>query len=1257
MADEKCIEITIPAQPEILNDFPLSLVLTATGSGSAGVDAKLEEMFDLLTPVNVDDGFTGVDGEVPNTKLWEVTTPSGLSCQIKNNTLNFNVSNSALLAGYARSRYNLSGDFDVEIDFEIFEQGAQHWTGRLLVTDDFSTYNNFAFISRANYLGTKYDSTIRFNGSSVDDNETATTDLTGKLRIVRGGSNVTCFYWNGSSWDSLCTYSNWITSDVLIELAGFTSSSTLIDFYFDNFKVNYGSIVWPDTPTNLKIIDKATDLQCFIEKVFWDYNNRRCQLVVNVPEINSSSGASLQLWYDPANGDNSVRSAADASDDFTGTDGDLPRNDLWSFVHDPVGGIGGTASLQSNKLHFEVSAESSAPTVQSKFALIGDFSVQVDYNLDATPSPDQDWQFGLRVCNHPGDIASDTVFAYMNRETASRGPYRAAINGVTPVVGGNADLGGSFRIRRVGSVLYCDYNPNDTGWVNLLSGDSLSTDPLYVAVMARMWSVGGDLICDYDNFIVNSAGSITGFIGDTGSVPAQQVWDGDYKAVYHMTQDPSGGTDCVIDSVGNAPGTPQGSMVSGDLIDTAYGKAITTDGTDDWFDCGDSDILDGATSFTLEWFGSISNYNGGALIRKWGPGQQSFLLAVNTTTGELVAGAYQDASNYTIETSNGAVSTNLYHHLAAIWKGGTDIDLFVDGVLVGSTTGNSGSPVAINNSTEHLSLLGRYNGGVPDTFTQGQSGEIRISDKVKSDTEIAATAAALSGSLVAFGVIADQTFPISYLSQLWRLSPGDPVLPTWMEQIYAITAYSSQATLEQVWGLKLFGTLIQYYGDASKVIASLIQIYGAAPTPINTLEQRYGEAVQAIAALAQAYDLRPGLIALLMQHYSIAGNQAAALLDQPYDLQDRDQVQAVLNQVWALAGESGRHADLAGQGLVSAEGHSFYPAAISIEAEQDIHWMSCELQTGKQADVLALPREKTFTVAVAGTTFVFRVENQREVKRHGQVEYVVSGLSPAAWLDEPYADPVSGELTGLASALAAELAGDIILHWQTVDWYIGPGIWFAADESPMALLHKLAAAVGAMVQSCPDGSLQVAAAYPEPVSQWVTSPVAATMLERLSWFDLSPVFEHRPGYNRFLISDQLTTAESLRLEEEAISETRKEIRGYQTPWEGNFSLWHTGGSWVVIEPMGVEERQVTEVVEVVAGTGQTRYPVYAKGPLQWLQTNLGTVTWAEDGRLKADVEGESLLSITYTTRCLLWLVHNPRNEQLQLVADLEEVSA
>jgi hypothetical protein len=72
------------------------------------------------------------------------------------------------------------------------------------------------------------------------------------------------------------------------------------------------------------------------------------------------------------------------------------------------------------------------------------------------------------------------------------------------------------------------------------------------------------------------------YIGETGSVQAQAVWDDNFRAVYHLARDPSGGSNSIPDSTSYANhATAQGGMSSRDMVDGYAGKGLDFDGVND----------------------------------------------------------------------------------------------------------------------------------------------------------------------------------------------------------------------------------------------------------------------------------------------------------------------------------------------------------------------------------------------------------------------------------------------------------------------------------------------------------------------------------------------------------------------------------------------------------------------------------------------------------------------------------------------------
>jgi len=461
------------------------------------------------------------------------------------------------------------------------------------------------------------------------------------------------------------------------------------------------------------------------------------------------------------------------------------------------------------------------------------------------------------------------------------------------------------------------------------------------------------------------------------------------------------------------------------------------------------------------------------------------------------------------------------------------------------------------------------------------------------------------------------------------------------------------AVFEQFYGLKLTALVSQFYGDTPKILQHLIQHYGDAAAVKRALVQMYGDALALRRLLDQPYILPAQLAAFIEQRYGISGTELTTVVEQLWDLKGVNEAKRALVQPFGILAEAPQL--LTYTVAVTTGGLTIDPLHISVEASQDQYCLSCEIHCGTQADYLACVVGADLQIVINEETFAFFIESRNRNRGHGTAEYIIHGLSRTALLDAPYADVVSGELTGMASALVAGLAPGFTINWRTLDWFIPENILMPADQTPLAVIRTLAHAAGAIVQTEKDGTLTVEPRYRVAVNQWDTVPVEYHLADSLDFFSTSETFEHRLGHTAFLVSDQLTSQTTLRLEEETLSDTAKYIRGYKTPWTDDFTLRHSGGVWVTIEPLAVEASEKSEVVEFVAGDGRTGYPIYAIADLAWLQTPLGSVTHSEDGRLVADVAGESLLAITYRTQCRTWRVVNARNEQVQFIVDGAEL--
>ena len=171
----------------------------------------------------------------------------------------------------------------------------------------------------------------------------------------------------------------------------------------------------------------------------------------------------------------------------------------------------------------------------------------------------------------------------------------------------------------------------------------------------------------------------TNYIGDTSSAAAQNVWDDNFVAVYHMAQDPSIGGACILESTSNSKhGTPYGSMTSSNLVNGVLGKALDFDGSDDYIDCGNNPTL--------------NNYTFEALIKHKSPTTAYGGILTNEGEGLIIEDTYNSASlvnNNTSLVGTSPINTQNYIYIVSTYDTNNNY-LYEDGISVGTNLNDSG---------------------------------------------------------------------------------------------------------------------------------------------------------------------------------------------------------------------------------------------------------------------------------------------------------------------------------------------------------------------------------------------------------------------------------------------------------------------------------------------------------------------------------------------------------------------------------------
>ena len=440
------------------------------------------------------------------------------------------------------------------------------------------------------------------------------------------------------------------------------------------------------------------------------------------------------------------------------------------------------------------------------------------------------------------------------------------------------------------------------------------------------------------------------------------------------------------------------------------------------------------------------------------------------------------------------------------------------------------------------------------------------------------------------------------------------------------------------------------YRSARQVVHELGAPYRAAWAVATELTAPYQSMLPVAVELCAPYQSVFPVATELLALYRAADLQpVAAELLAPYQATDLQPVAMELRAPYRAGAEmpgiDSYHITIAGQQID--------PVRLSISISRQQSAINAELEVADEWAYLLAARHAPASLELWGYSFNLVVDGRARREAFGEHSYTISLASPAVRLEYPWAARQEGELSGLASAIAQQLAGNIPVSWQAVDWYILPGVWIAASQSPLELLQSLVSAVGATLCSQPDGSLLVQPLYPQPLTEWSTATPNRRILAAGEVFMLESSGEHRDGIDDITVSDQQAASDGLRIEEDSERKSGglAQVLVYQTPWQDDFTLTHRGGDTAHITPMGIEERVILdEEIIVQDGEANTRYPIYAVLSARYNRLVLGTPTYSEDGRISTAVKGESILILSYRTRARRYQVRESTLADLLLVA-------
>jgi hypothetical protein len=1002
-----------------------------------------------------------------------------------------------------------------------------------------------------------------------------------------------------------------------------------------------------------------TEEQCYVEIEHWDESSSSAQLWVKVPTLSSTQSTILNLYYNSSYDDNDFITAADASDDFTGTDGDAPDEVKWEIINS----TGCSATINNNKLRqiVPVSADDRNALAYYQHMFSGDFDTQVDFALISSTDPSSSSSYSNFNLTFPSG------YLYVGHRADPGDSWIMIYDSVSGAVYDTPLATTKFRVTRVGSVLKA-YVWNNSQWewdgntAGRTLGLSTTDDTTSIRIKAQGDFDGGTTI-DWDNFTINSVDEIPLFVGNTGETPAERVWNDDFEAVYHFAQDPTGGTDCILDSTGNAHhGTPHGGMSSGDLSVGLPGLALDFNGVQ-WVEVPDHAGLDFGASqdYTVEM--TVSSYTPPVAdfvypLRKTNTTSpwNAYYFIHNTSTGTYMAGGEYDGTT-TYKNESTYAGTGLVD-LSSV-RSGTNLTVYTDGVIGNTITGAEGD---LSNDGP-LTIGGSVSAGVTYKGANIRFQEARISRTARSTDWLAATNLSNTDTLVALSVPLGTLPLLALVDMLYGNLTG--TTRSYVDMLYAIL-FNRIGYVEQIYSMRLGAVIAMPYGDVAVLVSILNQYYWDCPEISKAIEQKYGDMRYIVEHVDMSYNIMAGILSYLEQKYSLAGDALLQFIEQEYNLNANSLLVAKIDQIYMLQEEN--RLDSVSTGVI-VEGASLSPHHINVEYSIDSYVAHGEIHLSRESEYVGINRGDDFEITISGETHVFIVSSQPKRSRRGAsaTTYIVEGSSPAIKLSSPWSETLTCTFSAdTAKNIFESLADPIIVDWQVVDYPVPADTLHANNEDKISIMRKLTQAVGAIIQSNPDGTLRVVYKYPTAVNKWDDASADYFLTDSNNFVSQDETFKHNSGFNRYQVSDTATPEDRIWPE----MDDDGNIRAFEVPWANTpLVLDHTGSSGVidpeymgVIEVVYPFEDEDPEVVEFVAGYASSSKPMYDKYlngdgytiERTWLTEPLGAITYLEDGQMEAEVkdgssEGYSLAAIRYLTRYHLWKIDNGTEEKVQYI--------
>lgn len=335
--------------------------------------------------------------------------------------------------------------------------------------------------------------------------------------------------------------------------------------------------------------------------------------------------------------------------------------------------------------------------------------------------------------------------------------------------------------------------------------------------------------------------------------------------------------------------------------------------------------------------------------------------------------------------------------------------------------------------------------------------------------------------------------------------------------------------------------------------------------------------------------------------------------------------------------------------------------AFNVTVADQGNWDAIKPRNGYYPDVV---------LTVRGIVFNLMVEGMQRSRRDVNNTWAISGRGKTARLDGKYASGVESSWKNInAQAIMNALCNDagITLDYQAVDWQIkeleGQGRY------PIEIINEIATAIGAVVQTSVSGTLIVRPMFAHNPAKYGTVTPEHIITDLDDYITLDEQWIDRHNYNSISIGDEevdetlndkdaqlsITSEDHTDLDGNKLSD-QKLVKIYSVPFIADISLQDSAELWLALLYQGVMTEFIhIDALEIIQGSASVSLPFYELISYTYVHSDLGEITMSENGELKTEIDGQSLVNLVYKTKYHQYMAARISTDKyLQVFAEVEE---